>query len=50
MVFIVWATESKISHVFTELEHVLEHITSGSRHHRVEIWNKDKLKGLHVYA
>lgn len=47
MVFIVWATENAIGHVFTELEQVLAHIKTGARYHRVELWNKNRLRGMH---
>lgn len=47
MIFIVWATESTIGHVFTELEQVLAHLKAGVRYHRVELWNKNCLRGLH---
>lgn len=47
MVFIVWATENAIEHVFTELQHVLDYIKTGARYDRVEVWNKNRLRGLH---
>lgn len=48
MVFIVYLTETTVGHVFTELEHLIEFIKAGTRHHRVEIWNKGVRKALHI--
>jgi hypothetical protein len=47
MVFIVWVTEHRIGHVFTELSQMLEHLKIGARHQRIEIWNKSQLRGVH---
>lgn len=48
MIYIVFVTESVIGHVFHELEDLLGYMKSKKRHHRIEVWNKGKLSGLHI--
>lgn len=48
MTFIVFLTETVISHVFHELQDLLSFITQGGRYHRIEVWNKNKMSGLHI--
>ncbi len=48
MVFVVFTGQDQIGHVFHELEQVLQFIRAANRWHRIELWNKGKLKGLHL--
>lgn len=48
MVYIIYLTESAIGHVYTELEHVLQFLKRGKRHHRIEVWRNGEKRAEHV--
>lgn len=46
MMFIVFLTAERIGHIFHDIAHVKEFYAANHKHHRVEVWHKNKLSSI----